>query len=157
MSVRSQGPALTGPSSADVVSDGAVFQRDGEIIEVGGYEDLKNRHPDAEVIGSSNYVVMPGLVDGHSHMGLTPCQIGALDNALELRSLHKLGSRRIDPYLDQMYCAIQMIENGTTTVQALHTGIQRAGPEGLPRDRYASLLRSYGRKSKHVHSWSHWR
>ena len=119
---------ITGPSSAEVVSDGAVFQRDGEIVEVGGYEDLKNRHPGAEVIGSSNYVVMPGLVDDHSHMGLTPCQIGALDNTLELRSLHKLGSRRIDPYLDQMYCAIQMIENGTTTVQALHTGMRPAGP-----------------------------
>ena len=122
---------ITGPSSADVVSDGAVFQRDGEIIEVGGYDDLKTRHAEAEVIGSSNYVVMPGLVDDHSHMGLTPCQIGALDNTLEIRALHKHGSRSIDPYLDQMYCAIQMIENGTTTVQALHTGSRRAGPSRM--------------------------
>ena len=122
---------ITGPTSADVVSDGAVFQRDGEIVEVGRYEDLKSRHPDAEVIGSSNYVVMPGLVDDHSHMGLTPCQMGAMDNTLELRSLSKYGSRAIDPYLDQMYCAIQMIENGTTTVQALHTGLRRAGPSGV--------------------------
>ncbi|MCZ6535824.1 MAG: amidohydrolase family protein [Chloroflexi bacterium] len=119
---------ITGPDSADVVSDGAVFQRDGEIVEVGRYEDLKNRHPEAEVIGSPNYVVMPGLVDSHSHLGLTPCQLGALDNTLEIRSLNKLGSRFVDPYLDQMYCAIQMIENGTTTVQALHTGSRRAGP-----------------------------
>ena len=122
---------ITGPNSADVVSDGAVFQRDGEIFEVGGYEDLKNRHPEAEVIGSSNYVVMPGLVDSHSHMGLTPCQIGALDNTLELRSLRKQGSRLIDPYLDQMYCAIQMIENGITTVQELHSGLRRAGPSSV--------------------------
>ncbi len=119
---------ITGPTSADVVSDGAVFQRDGEIIEVGSYHDLKTRHPEAEVLGSTNYVVMPGLVDDHSHMGLTPCQIGAMDNTLEIRALNKLGARRIDPYLDQMYCAMQMIESGTTTVQALHTGVRRAGP-----------------------------
>ena len=31
---------ITGTNSADVVSDGAVFQRDGEIVEVGGFYDL---------------------------------------------------------------------------------------------------------------------
>ena len=67
---------ITGPDSADVVSDGAVFQRDGEIIEVGRYEDLRTQHPDAEVIGSPNYVVMPGLVNDHFHVGLTPTATG---------------------------------------------------------------------------------
>ena len=81
---------ITGPHSADVISDGAVFQRDGEIIEIGPYEDLKDRYSDVEVIGSSSYLVMPGLVDGHSHKGLTPCQLGAMDNTLELRALHQL-------------------------------------------------------------------
>ena len=32
---------VTGPNSADVISDGAVLQRDGRIIEVGGYQDLR--------------------------------------------------------------------------------------------------------------------
>ena len=35
---------ITGPSSAVVLSDGAVCQRDGEIIEVGRYEELKDRY-----------------------------------------------------------------------------------------------------------------
>ena len=133
---------ITGPHSADVISDGAVFQRDGEIIEIGPYEDLKDRYSDVEVIGSSSYLVMPGLVDGHSHKGLTPCQLGAMDNTLELRALHQLGSRRIDPYLDQMYCAIQMIENGTTTVQALHIGMRPAGPSRL-MDTADKALKAY--------------
>ena len=122
---------ITGPDSADVVSDGAVFQRDGQIIEVGNYDDLKSRHPEAEVIGSSNYVVMPGLVNDHFHVGLSPCQLGALDNTQELRALHRLGAKRIDPYLDQMYGAIQMIETGTTTVQAIHGGSGRTHPSRM--------------------------
>ena len=40
---------VTGPDSAVVVSDGAVFQRDGEIIEVGRYDELKQRHQADEV------------------------------------------------------------------------------------------------------------
>jgi cytosine/adenosine deaminase-related metal-dependent hydrolase len=109
-----------------------VFQRDGEIMEVGAYRDLKARHPEAEVIGSPSYVVMPGLVNDHFHVGLTPCQLGALDNTQEIRALRRMGARRVDPYLDQMYGAIQMIETGTTTVQAIHGGITRSRPSEVP-------------------------
>ena len=42
-----------------------------------------------------------------------------------------MGGRRIDPYLDQMYGAIQMIETGTTTVQAIHGGARRFRPSQL--------------------------
>ena len=112
---------ITGVASAEVVSDGAVFQRDGEIVEVGSYEDLKARHPSEEVIGSPNYVVMPGLVNQHFHVGVTPFQLGVPDMPLELWMLRRMGARNVDPYLDQLYGAIQMIESGTTTVQALHS------------------------------------
>ena len=113
---------ITGPDSAQVVSDGAVYQRDGAIVEVGPYEDLRQRHPDAEVIGSSSYVVMPGLVNDHFHVGFSPFQMGSPDLPLELWQASRMGARRIDPYLDQIYGAIQMIESGTTTVQAIHGG-----------------------------------
>ncbi len=122
---------ITGPNSADVVSDGAVYQRDGEIVEVGGYDDLKARHPDVEVIGSSRYVVMPGLVNDHFHVGLTPFQLGAPDLPLEMWGLATMGrvySRQVDPYLDQIYGAVQMIESGTTTVQAIHGAARGAPP-----------------------------
>ena len=111
---------ITGPASAKVVSDGAVLQRDGEIIEVGDYRDLRARHPTAELIGGPNYVVMPGLVNDHFHVGLTPFQLGIPDLPLEMWILARIGSRYVDPYLDQLYGAVQMIESGTTTVQALH-------------------------------------
>ena len=122
---------VTGPDSAEVVSDGAVFQRDGEIIEVGDYEQLRTNHPGVEVIGSPRYVVMPGLVNDHFHVGLTPFQLGAPDLPLDLWGLVTMGrayARRLDPYLDQLYGAVQMIESGTTTVQAIHGSNRGARP-----------------------------
>jgi len=110
---------VTGSTSAEVISDGAVFQRDGEIIEVGRYDDLRARHTAEEVIGSPNYVVMPGLINAHFHVGLTPFQLGAPDLPLELWLPVRMGSRDVDPYLNHLYGAMQMINSGTTTVQVL--------------------------------------
>ena len=70
---------VTGPHSANVVSDGAVLQRDGVIEAVGDYRELSRQHPGAEVIGSGNHIVMPGLVNDHFHVGLTLFQMGAPD------------------------------------------------------------------------------
>ena len=83
------------------------------------------------MIGSPNYVVMPGLVNDHFHVGLTPFQMGSPDLPLDLWSLDLMGSMDIDPYLDQLYGAVQMIESGTTTVQAIHGGRSGLRPMNL--------------------------
>ena len=122
---------VTGVDSAEVVSDGAVLQRDGVIEAVGDYRELSQQHPDAEVIGAGNHIVMPGMVNDHFHVGLTPFQMGAPDLPLEMWSLHRIGIRAIDPYLDQLYGAVQMIETGTTTVQAIHSPGRGYGPVSM--------------------------
>ena len=122
---------ITGPSSAVVLSDGAVCQRDGEIIEVGRYEELKDRYQYDEIIGSSSFVVMPGLVNDHSHVGLTPFQHGAPDLPLELWGFARMRAKDVDPYLDHLYGAALMIKSGTTTVQALHLPAKGKGPFNL--------------------------
>ena len=119
---------ITGRESAEVVSDGAVYQEDGAIVEVGKYDDLDARHPGVEVIGSPSYVVMPGLVNDHFHVGLTPFQLGSPDLPLEMWGVHRLGARHVYPYLDQLYGAVQMIETGTTTVQAIHNNRRGSSP-----------------------------
>ena len=91
---------VSGRNAAEVVDDGAVLQRDGLIEAVGPYRELSRQHPDAEVIGSGNHIVMPGLVNDHFHVGLTPFQMGAPDLPLEMWSLARIGTRLIDPYLD---------------------------------------------------------
>ncbi|MCY4415644.1 MAG: amidohydrolase family protein [Chloroflexi bacterium] len=122
---------VTGVESAEVVSDGAVLQRDGVIEAVGDYRELSQQHPDAEGIGAGNHIVMPGMVNDHFHVGLTPFQMGAPDLPLEMWSLHRIGIRAIDPYLDQLYGAVQMIETGTTTVQAIHSPGRGYGPVSM--------------------------
>ncbi len=132
---------VTGLSSSVTIRDGAVFQRDGEIIDVGAYEDLKSRHQADEVIGSTRYVVMPGLVNDHFHVGLSPFQLGAPDLPLELWSLDRMRGKDVDPYLDQLYGAVLMIKSGTTTVQAIHSRPRGTGPFDLDVSR--SVLKGY--------------
>ena len=113
--------------SSEIIEDGAVFQRDGEIVEVGPYAELKARHSPDEEIGSSDFMVIPGLVNAHHHQGLTPFQRGRLDYPLELTVQWYAIIRAVDPYLDTLYCAMQMIESGTTTV--MHNHLRSAGQD----------------------------
>ncbi len=100
--------------------DGAVLQRDGIITEMGAFGELSALHPDVPVIGTGREVVLPGFVNGHHHIGLTPLQLGSPDMPLELWFVTRLVSRRVDLYLDTLYSAFEMIASGITTVQHLH-------------------------------------
>ncbi|RPI43742.1 MAG: amidohydrolase, partial [Hyphomicrobiaceae bacterium] len=103
----------------NVIENGAVLQRDG-IIEAVGSFDVLAKHPVDEVLGSDDHVVCPGFINGHHHVGLTPLQHGAPDLPLELWIVRRLASRLVDPYLDTLYSAFEMVASGTTTVQHLH-------------------------------------
>src|SRR5262249_21647769 len=111
---------VTSRSEARVIADGAVFQRDGIVVEVGPYAELKARHRADEELGSAEHVVVPGFVNGHHHVGLTPVQLGSPDHALELWFASRMTARDVDPYLDTLYSAFEMLESGITTVQHLH-------------------------------------
>jgi 5-methylthioadenosine/S-adenosylhomocysteine deaminase len=102
------------------IADGAVFQCDGVIVEMGSFAELSARHPDVRVIGNGRQVVLPGFVNGHHHIGLTPVQHGSPDMPLELWFVTRLVTRRVDLYLDTLYSAFEMIASGITTVQHLH-------------------------------------
>ena len=43
---------VTGRDEAEIITDGAVYQEDGGIVEVGDYRSLREKHPSAEVVGS---------------------------------------------------------------------------------------------------------
>jgi len=124
---------VTGPNSADVFKDGAVFQRDGEIIEVGKYNDMKARYDTEEVIGSPDYVVMPGLINDHFHVALTPFQLGIPDLPLDSWLVARMGAKDVDPYLDHLYGATRMIRSGTTTVRVIGKGGTSASLETAER------------------------
>ena len=104
---------------ATVIEDGAVFQRDGMIVDIGTHDEIAGKHQADEVIGSPNDVVIPGLINSHHHVGLTPVQLGSRDHALELWFATRIAGRAVDPYLDTLYSAFEMIASGVTTVQHL--------------------------------------
>ena len=133
---------ITGRDSAEVVADGAVVVQDGEIVEVGRYDELLGRYQPAEVIGSSRHVVIPGLINAHHHVGLTPFQLGSLDMPLETWIVARWALREVDPYLDTLWCAIQMIESGITTVQHNHMAA-RLPPEMGLYDAASQVLDAY--------------
>ncbi len=123
-----------------VIENGAVLQRDGIIEAVGPYEALASRQVD-EVLGSDGHVVCPGFVNAHHHVGLTPLQHGAPDLPLELWIVRRLTSRLVDPYLDTLYSAFEMVASGVTTVQHLHGRSPR--PVSRVVDIAAQVIRAY--------------
>ncbi len=102
------------------IDDGAVLQRDGVIAAIGSFADLQRAHPDLPVVGSGEQVLLPGFINAHHHVGLTPVQLGSPDMPLELWFATRLVFRTVDLYLDTLYSAFEMIASGITTVQHIH-------------------------------------
>src|SRR5712664_271363 len=132
---------ITNRTTAEVIVDGAVVQRDGVIIDVGPYQDMASRYQPDDVLGSAEHIVMPGLVNSHHHVGLTPFQLGSPDYPLELWFASRLGARPVDPYLDTLYSAFEMLESGITTVQHLHGW--RIGPAARVIGVAERILKAY--------------
>src|SRR5215472_3520178 len=128
-------------TEADVIEDGAVVQRDGIILAVGPYAALAQQYQPDETFGSAEHVVMPGLVNSHHHVGLTPFQLGSPDYPLELWFASRMAARSVDPYLDTLYSAFEMLESGITTVQHLHGW--RGGPASRVRQVAERVLAAY--------------
>ena len=110
---------------AEIIESGAVVQRNGLIVDIGTYEDMAAKYQADEVLGSPDDIVLPGFVNGHHHVGLTPVQLGSRDEPLELWFATRLCERDVDPYLDTLYSAFEMLESGITTVQHLQSWLPR--------------------------------
>ena len=107
-------------SSTDIMPDGSILQENGTIVAIGAYDDLSRRYPDAPVLGDGTEIVIPGFVNAHHHVGLTPLQLGSPDMPLELWFVTRMVARTVNPYLDTLYSAFEMIGSGITTVQHIH-------------------------------------
>lgn len=124
-----------------MIDNGAVFQQDGRIVDIGSYDEIAARYDADTVIGSSHHVVLPGFVNSHHHVGLTPLQLGSLDFPLEQWFATRLACRSVNPYLDTLYSAFEMIESGITTVQHIHTW--RPGPAAIWPGIAEQVLQAY--------------
>jgi len=102
------------------ITDGALIQEDGVITETGTYDGLHRKYPTLPVLGSGKEIMLPGFVNGHHHVGLTPVQLGSPDMPLELWFVTRMVARNLNVYLDTLYSAFEMIGSGITTVQHIH-------------------------------------
>jgi 5-methylthioadenosine/S-adenosylhomocysteine deaminase len=123
------------------IPDGAVLQEDGTITAVGTYADLSRQHPNVPVIGSGNEILLPGFINGHHHVGLTPVQLGSPDMPLELWFVTRMVARNLNLYLDTLYSAFEMIASGITTVQHIHGWMP--GKLGEVEQRADEVIRAY--------------
>src|SRR5688500_18249409 len=92
----------TGPGDA-TITDGAGLVQEDRIAEIGTWGSLRARHPAADILGSDDVAVMPGLISAHHHStGVTSTQQGIVDDILELWILEMRRVRPGDPYLDTL-------------------------------------------------------
>lgn len=100
-----------------ILTDGAAYLSEGQVVEVGDYESLKKKYPQATVKGNGQQLLMPGLIDGHSHgWGLTLTQRGIGLDFLENGLIDWAFMINLDPGLSAMMSAVRHLRSGCTTM-----------------------------------------
>lgn len=112
---------LTLNEKSEIISDGWIAIKDGKIIGLG---KGKHNYLSREVIYAENKVVMPGLVNAHSHVAMTLFR-GIDDNSkfedwiFNLSNYEKEISEK-DVYYGALLGEIEMIQSGTTTFNEMY-------------------------------------
>jgi 5-methylthioadenosine/S-adenosylhomocysteine deaminase len=105
-----------GDGEEGIITDGAALLSGGKVVEVGGYEALKKKYPQATLKGDGEQLLMPGLIDGHSHgWGLTLTQRGISLDFLENGLIDWAFMLGLDPEIESMMSAVRHLRNGCTT------------------------------------------
>ncbi len=124
-----------------VLTDGAVAQTDGEIVDGGSYADLRIRYPSADVVGNGRQFLMPGMVNAHHHgRGLSGLLLGQPDGGLETWINHSWGRRAVEPYNMMCYTLLNLIRSGVTTVMFNQSATARR----MVWDEAQANLRAFG-------------
>ena len=112
---------VTMDGSGTVIEKGAVAVDDGVILAVGPAGELEAEYPAVEVLAGNNRVVMPGLVNGHSHAAMTLLRGVADDLALMDWLENYIFPAEVE-FVDPEFVRIgtelacwEMIRGGTTT------------------------------------------
>jgi len=59
------------PIEGEAIENGAIVTELGKIIAVGGVAELQEKHPGAKTEKNPNCVLLPGLVNAHTHLDLS--------------------------------------------------------------------------------------
>jgi 5-methylthioadenosine/S-adenosylhomocysteine deaminase len=104
-----------------VLADGAVAVNGGVIVEAGPASDLGRRYPAARCVGGTDRLVMPGLINTHTH--LFQSLVKGLGQGLALPAWVKqvmvpaaLALKPRDAYLAAMVSLLDALHSGTTSI-----------------------------------------
>ena len=121
--------------------DWAVWVGGGLIRAVGPWEELSRLHPEDEVVGDGTQLLMPGLIDSHTHgAGLSYVQRGVTLDYLENALLKFATAFQLKPETTAALNAVRHIRNGCTT---LHHNESGAALDPNLRETCARKIRGY--------------
>jgi cytosine/adenosine deaminase-related metal-dependent hydrolase len=126
--------AITDPrlGPTGVIRDGAIAITGGTVAETGSFTAVASKYPGARVIGDGTQLLLPGLVDAHSHgRGLSPIQKGVHNDFLENALFDWAYMPILPPELTSSLCAWRHLRSGCTLLH--HNGFDDDGPEGARR------------------------
>jgi cytosine/adenosine deaminase-related metal-dependent hydrolase len=124
------------------IPEGAVAVSGERIEAVGPYQELSERYSGAKTIGGGRFLLIPGLINGHSHgRGLSDFQRGALDNTLESWLVSTRKYVPVPTYDDTAFSAIRLLKSGVTTTMHNHTALN--DPAAYRRE-FEEALGAYG-------------
>lgn len=108
---------------AGYCEDVAVRVKDGIITHVDSWQKLQKRYPAESVVGNGRQLLMPGLIDAHTHgAGLSYAQRGVHLDYLENSLLDFAVALQLPAELSSMLNAVRHIRNGCTTIHHNENG-----------------------------------
>lgn len=119
-----RGTILTLDASHPIIPSGGLAIKDGIIVGIGPTEEFSNAHADI-IIDAHDQILMPGLVNAHTHAAMTLFRGYADDIPLEpwLNKVWQLEMRFATPenvYQGSMLAFIEMIRGGITTAADMY-------------------------------------
>ena len=112
---------VTMDAAGTVIEEGAVAIDDGIIVAIGSRDDIHTQYSAIEVLAGTDRVVMPGLINGHSHAAMTLLRGVADDLALMDWLTNYIFPAEVQ-FVDEEFVRIgtelacwEMIRGGTTT------------------------------------------
>ena len=150
----SHGTILTVDEKDTILEDGAIAVNLGRIVSIGDAKELSQRYPGYKIIDATGMIVMPGLVNAHTHLGATILR-GISDDVdgMEWMPLNWSVTKHVnkdDLYLSAMLGISEMIASGTTCFNDSYQDIEqtaRAVEEtGIRADLAAGLTERNGKK-----------
>ncbi|MCD6154713.1 MAG: amidohydrolase [Candidatus Verstraetearchaeota archaeon] len=108
-----------------ILKDGAIVTEDDRIIDIGRIEEMKRKYPRYEKIDASNCILLPGLINTHTHIAMSLLRGYADDLKLHewlnnwIWPLEKEMTDR-DIYVGGLLAAIEALRMGTTTINTMY-------------------------------------